>query len=429
MAVSDIDQKINRLERLLEVSRFLGASLEIEELLQSIVNAASELSDSESSALLMYEGETKLLKFVAATNEDKESLKRIRVPMENSLAGVVYNQGQSIVVTDARNDPRISFEIQKALGNAFSLIAVPMLFRGETIGVIETINKRNRLAYTDDDVNILETLASQAAVAVMSSLMLEEMRTAYQELEESERKKSDFIAIASHELRTPLGLILGHAATVYDGITDPNLKQQLEVIVRSATRLKKIIEDFSSIPSLHEGATPVFRKKVGICQLVNDVVLSFKKQAHYKNIILKCNTPQQEFQVEGDREKLALVLANLLENAVSYTNNNGHVVVTVERLSGYVKVSVIDNGIGIPAKDLPRIFDRFYQVEGHLRRRHGGMGLGLSVAKAMIELHNGQIWVESVEGKGSNFSFLLPLKDEQATRPSKVPAFEPGSLV
>jgi len=429
MSLSDIDQKINRLERLLEVSRFLGASLEIEELLQSIVNAASELSESEYSALLMYEGETKLLKILATTNEDKESTKRIRVPLENSLAGTVYTQRQSIVVRNARNDPRVSFEIQKVLGNAYSLIAVPMLFRGETIGVIETINKRNRLDYSDDDVTILETLASQAAVAVMSSLMLEEMRTAYQELEESERKKSDFIAIASHELRTPLGLILGHATTVYDGITDPNLKQQLEVIVRSATRLKKIVEDFSSIPGLQEGATPLFRKKVGICNLVSEVTASFKKHAHLKNITLKCNTPQQEFQVEGDREKLALVLSNLLENAVSYTNNNGHVYVTVERLSGYVKVSVLDNGIGIPAKDLPRIFDRFYQVEGHLRRRHGGMGLGLSVAKAMVEMHNGQIWVESVEGKGSNFSFLLPLKDAQATRPNKVPAFEPGSLV
>ena len=177
MSFGDIDQKINRLERLLEVSRFLGASLEIEELLQSIVNAASELGESESSALLMYEGETKLLKFVATTNEEKESIKRIRVPIENSLAGTVYNQRQSIVVRDAQNDPRVSFEIQKVLGNAYSLIAVPMLFRGETIGVIETINKRNRLDYSNDDVNILETLASQAAVAVMSSLMLEEMRT------------------------------------------------------------------------------------------------------------------------------------------------------------------------------------------------------------------------------------------------------------
>jgi two-component system sensor histidine kinase VicK len=88
-----------------------------------------------------------------------------------------------------------------------------------------------------------------------------------------------------------------------------------------------------------------------------------------------------------------------------------------EKLAGYVKVSVIDDGIGIPAEATPRIFDKFFQVESHLTRRHGGMGLGLAVAKAMVEMHNGQIWVESVEGKGSNFQFLLPIRDPEITRP------------
>jgi two-component system sensor histidine kinase VicK len=114
--------------------------------------------------------------------------------------------------------------------------------------------------------------------------------------------------------------------------------------------------------------------------------------------------------IEGDEEKLGLVLSNILSNALTFTNENGHVTVTAEKLPGYIKFSVTDDGIGIPAKDIPRIFDRFYQVQSHLTRRHGGMGLGLAVAKAMVELHGGQIWADSAEGKGSSFSFLLPFK-------------------
>ncbi len=103
-----------------------------------------------------------------------------------------------------------------------------------------------------------------------------------------------------------------------------------------------------------------------------------------------------------------------------FTNQGGHVFVTGELVPGYVKVSVIDDGIGIPAKDLPHIFDRFFQVESHLTRRHGGMGLGLSVAKVMIEMHGGRIWAESMEGKGSNFTFLLPVNPVQAEAGSRV---------
>lgn len=118
--------------------------------------------------------------------------------------------------------------------------------------------------------------------------------------------------------------------------------------------------------------------------------------------------------IEGDEEKLGIAINNLLANAVSFTDSNGYVQVAAEQLPGYVQICVIDNGIGIPAKDLPKVFERFFQVQSHLTRRHGGMGLGLSVAKAMVEMHSGQIWAESEEGKGSKFYILLPTSSSQA---------------
>jgi two-component system sensor histidine kinase VicK len=116
------------------------------------------------------------------------------------------------------------------------------------------------------------------------------------------------------------------------------------------------------------------------------------------------------FFIDADGVKIGIVVSNLVKNALQFTDANGHVTVKVEEDSGYMKVTVSDDGIGIPVKDLPRVFERFFQVESHLTRRYNGMGLGLAVARSMIELHNGRIWAESVEGKGSTFTFLLPIE-------------------
>jgi signal transduction histidine kinase len=293
-----------------------------------------------------------------------------------------------------------------------------MMFRGEAIGVVQVMNRYDKAHYTEDDVTILETLTAQASSSILSTLMLEETKRAYEELEELEKMKSDFIAIASHELRTPLGLILGHSADLHDQIKNKEQQHQLDVIMRSATRLKKLIDDLSNVNSFQTGKTRVHSKSVNLNNLINEIVNHFLETAQAKHISLRAQLPKNEVSIGGDEEKLALVLSNLVENALMFTDVNGHALVSLETLPGYIKVSVIDSGIGIPAKDLPRVFDRFYQVESHLTRRHGGLGLGLSVAKAMVEMHDGQIWAESVEGQGSNFTFLLPVKgDRERTKP------------
>jgi signal transduction histidine kinase len=424
MLPSDSSNRTERLERLIEVSRHLGASLELDSLLKSVVGAACDLTDSQASTILLYEEETDLLKFVAGSQTDPEVIKRIRVPLEQSVAGKVYTQNIPMVIENARENPLVFRDIERALGiKIASVLAVPMVFHGETIGVIETLNKNSGTPYTQDDITLLETLALQASVSILSTLMLDEMNRAYEELAESERKKTDFIAIASHELRTPLGLILGYSTELCENCQDVSIHPQLEIIVRSANRLKKIIEDFSSMSSFQGGKRGVIHRRLNMTQLIVNVMTSFQKTGLQKHISITMRLPQDDLWMEGDAEKLALALGNLVENAINFTNQGGHVMVTAEKLPGYLRISIIDNGIGIPAKDLGRVFERFYQVESHLTRRHGGMGLGLSVAKAMIELHHGQIWAESVEGKGSNFSCLLPVTD--TALPAKMQALIP----
>ena len=172
------------------------------------------------------------------------------------------------------------------------------------------------------------------------------------------------------------------------------------MIARNANRLMKIVEDLSTVNDFDASAPSPTQKQVDIEKLILDLLAMFQEMVLKKRVNLTVDIQARNLVVEGDVEKLHLALTNLIENALIYTDKNGRVLVMAEKLAGYVKVSVIDDGIGIPAS-VPRVFDKFFQVESHLTRRHGGMGLGLAVAKAMIEMHNGQIWVDSVEGKGS----------------------------
>jgi signal transduction histidine kinase len=409
MNFADPGNRLQRLERLIEVCRSLGKSEDVEHLLQTIVTAACDLTSSQYCFILVYEQETDLLKIVAGPNTHRETLTRIRVPLEKSLAGYSYSKSRPVSIQNAQSDGRIFRDIERALGYVTrSILAVPLIFRGETIGVLEAVNKQSNVHYTEEDLTILDTLASQAAVATLSTLLFEETKQAYDEVQELERMKSDFIAVASHELRTPLGLVLGHATFLHELIKEEQQRHQLDIIIRNATRLKTIIEDLSNVNSLHSGVARLHQNKVSVNQLVTKLIAANLEASQQKKISLKSKLSIEEININGDEEKLGIALNNLISNAISFTDNNGHVLVTVEPLPGYVQITVIDDGIGIPAKDLPHIFDRFFQVQSHLTRRHGGMGLGLSVSKAMVEMHQGQIWAESIEGKGSKFYILLP---------------------
>ncbi len=287
---------------------------------------------------------------------------------------------------------------------------MPISYGSSPLGVLEAVNKLGSTPYTAEDVAILQTLAVYAGIALFNTALMEETVYATQDVDDLERKKNDFIAITSHELRTPLGLILGHASILQEMTGDEQFKQQLEVIVRSANRLREIIEDLSNVDQQQPGKARMRRSTVSMAAMLTEVARSFQAQARARHILLSVEVPEDPLNVQADAEKLGIALGNLVENALTFTDEGGRVHLSGVKLPGYIKISVVDNGIGIPAKDLHRVFERFYQVEGHTTRRHGGMGLGLAVAKVMVEMHGGQIWAESVEGRGSNFSFLLPTR-------------------
>jgi signal transduction histidine kinase len=407
------NETIHRLERLLETSRSLSADLEVEEILQLLLAAASELTASELASILEYEPETAQFHFAALPWYHRQALKAIRIPLEGSIAGRVFQAGESANVPDVQAEADHYKAVDQAADfQTRSMLAVPIIFRGEAIGVLEAINKTGQAHYTEDDRTILENIASQAAMVMQQAILAHKVQRSLDEMAQLDEMKNDFIAIASHELRTPLGLILGHATFLREVIRKEH-RPQLDIIVRNAMRLKDIIDSISNMDNIQRGMASLRRRPVLIQGVIDEVLDSFQEEASQKQILLRKDTGTGELWVEGDVSKIAIAISNLVRNSITFTNPGGHIMVAAEKAPGYVKISVIDDGIGIPAPDLPRVFERFYQVESHLTRKHGGMGLGLAVSKVMVEMHGGRIWAESVEGKGSNFTFLLPLDPNQ----------------
>ena len=407
--------RIHRLERLLETNRVLSSTLDLEPLLQTVVDVASELTDSEVASLLLYDPEIQQLRFAASPWFQKTSLQSMAVPIDKSIAGQVFREKRPIVVQEGNKDPRLYRSVGEQVGLATrSMLVVPLVFHERPIGVLEALNKRGGVHYTGEDVSVLETLAAQAAVAIENARLLQQVQTQYERLASLDQMKGDFIAIASHELRTPLGLILGHAAYLQDGAT-PDVAEHLSVIIRAAERLKDILEELSRLTHSDQGVTRLNLQVFPVKEFLDEVAKKYAAAAKEKYLSLDTECKPGGLLVEADRQKMQIALGNLIDNAIGFTDAGGHVLVAASAAepdaaqpAGYVDLEVVDDGIGIPVAKIGKIFERFYQVENHMIRHRGGLGLGLSVSKSMAELHHGRIDVESVEGKGSRFCIRLP---------------------
>ncbi len=226
-----------------------------------------------------------------------------------------------------------------------------------------------------------------------------------------EEIKRDFVANVSHELRTPLASIKGYTETLLGGALDDKriLKKFLTIIDRHANRMTALIEDLLTLSKLESHQMPMTFEPLDIRSVISGVIQGFEKQVKDKGIEIVMDIADGEIpKVMGDKGRLEQVVVNLVDNAIKYTND-GAVKVVAKKLDNILRVDVEDTGIGIPEKDIPRIFERFYRVDKGRSRELGGTGLGLAIVKHIIQGHNGKIWVESQLGKGTTFSFTLPL--------------------
>lgn len=397
------------LKRLLDVSLVLNSNFDLETLLGYIMEAAAEITHSEAASILLVDPRTNELYFISSNTENVSQLRRILVPMEDSIAGAIVRTNKPIVIQDATHDPRVNRTVDQEISFITkSLMGVPMRIRDDVVGVLEVVNRIGPL-WTRQDQSFLQILASQAAVAINNAEQAESLRRANQRLQEVDKLKNDFIAIASHELRTPLSVIMGYSSFLKEE-TQGTATELADKVVNAAQHLTDLIEDMTNLGYLQKGEMELSLKQLPLVDVLQASQRDAEPLARAKNQYFEVSYPGMAELVEVDPVRLQMALKNVLNNAVKFTPINGKITLFTERRISEVWIRIKDSGIGIPADALERIFDNFFQVQDHMTRSYNGMGLGLSIARAVIEAHGGRIWAES-EGKdqGSVFTISLPV--------------------
>jgi signal transduction histidine kinase len=389
---------LEQYERIMELSRHLNTVLELPRLLQLVVEAAQDITHSEASSILLVDRRSGDLYFEAATGSKSEEVQRFVVPLDSSIAGWVVRHGETAVIDDAHQDER-HFQ-QSDIETAFttrSLLAVPLVVKGDIIGALEALNKVDGQPFGEDDVNLLMTMANQAAVAIENARLFQQ---------------SDLISEMVHELRTPLTAILSYADMLLASpFTEEQRGQFLETIRSEAERLTNLTNDFLDLARLSSGRAKLVRAEINLSKVVHKAAKVVRPQASERGVRISVRAPEKVPLVRGDEQRLHQVILNLLSNAIKYNKPQGSVAVTVGVNSGdenYLRVTVQDTGRGIAPENLGRLFEKFFRAaddEGYAR----GTGLGLSIANQIVEVHGGRMEVESELGVGSTFAFIIPI--------------------
>lgn len=293
-----------------------------------------------------------------------------------------------------------------------SSMAVPMAVMGRIIGTIE-VQSYEANVYRPEHVTAMSMAANLTAVAIENVRLLKLERTAREAAEESNRLKDEFLATVSHELRTPLTAILGWSRLLEGGTLDDSVTQQaVQAIGRNAKAQAQIVDDILDVSRIITGNLYIDLHPLEVVPVVENAINVVRQTADAKGIKIETYFDSTPAMISGDGNRLQQVVWNLLSNAVKFTDNGGRVCVKVARAGSTVEIKVSDTGQGISKEFLPYVFDRFRQADSTTTRQHGGLGLGLAIARHLVEIHGGMIKAESHgEGRGASFTIKLPLID------------------
>jgi len=404
----DLRSMAEQLARLIEVSLTLNSTLNLDELLQFIIRTATEILDCESVSILLYDEKRKRLVFAAASGSDSKRLSDTPVPLDSSLAGTIFRENKIISLSDVQNDPLHYAMVSKNIGfEVHNILGVPMRIKDKPTGVLEAVNKRGG-NFDESDADILSVIASQAAVAIHNARLVKALQDAYNELRAADQLKANFLALASHELRTPLGVIIGYASFL-QAESRGELSDHAKQVLNSAMQMRVLVDAMTNLNMLRSKDMVMHRLVVPVQQILRGAYEEVKRLADAKGQKVILDLPDNPIPVKCDPDKLGSAFVNLLDNAVRFTPEGGKITIGAKaQPGGEVLAWVEDTGKGIAEGDLKKIFQEFYQIEPHTTRKHGGMGIGLSIAKGLVEAHGGKIWAESHgPGKGATIKVLL----------------------
>ncbi|UCG23932.1 MAG: GAF domain-containing sensor histidine kinase [Chloroflexota bacterium] len=363
-----------------------------EEFLDKIVDAAMEWTDSDWSTFLLHEPATSTLYIAPAAKWAGDD--RFELPIEGSAAGWILRNGRPLVRGGGAQDHVDYIELRELpVGPTSDLAGVPLGNIGRVVGALEVGKTRAGVSYSQQDVELLEFLASLAAMAIDNSRLLQQ---------------TDLIAEFMHELKTPLMALTAASELLARDLVGKKQLELIEIIQRETMRLSKMAQDFLDLTRLESGRAHFTREPVDLTEVIQDVIRLQEAQAAVRDISIKFAAETDLPAIMGDYDRLRQVFLNLTSNAIKYNIEHGQVTINACQEAEDIVVEIADTGPGIAEENLPHLFDRFYRIpdsEGFTK----GTGLGLSIAARILQEHGGRIELESALGKGSTFRCHLPL--------------------
>ena len=421
-----VSRRGREFESLVEIGRRIVERLEPAEILPLVTRSVNRILGTHFCVLMLREGEQ--LELAAQEGLEPEVVARFRtIPVGESLTGRVAREGRPIVVADMRKDPRTAFaDIVSGYGYC-SYLCVPLLRGGEILGTLEVVTKEFR-SFGPEDQDILTAFADATAVAIDHARLFRETRQqmsalaeANKRLEGLDRLRQEYLRNVSHEFRTPLTVIRGWAEYLRGAgaLDETARKDVMRIVIESCDRVIDMVDTLIEVSRIEQGsaASTLHVQNLDVREVVTSSLEPLRPQAEKKGLQLKLELPEGPLKAQGDGGLLQQVVRKLVDNAIKYSAKHARIAVTGREDSEHVLLLVKDEGVGISSEHLPRIFEKFYMVDGGLTRRVGGTGVGLYLVREIVRLHGGSVAVESEPGRGSLFTVRFPKRFRGAEAP------------
>lgn len=408
-----------------EMMRAMANSLHIDEVLSILVDQIRKHLEFDRVGLFLWNRpENKLVQRIGTDIYGHVTLsekKEIEVNEHSGPMGHMLTHNEKIFITnDYFHDPRIDpncIEVRQSDPHVSGRALVAIVFRNDILGMIALDNLLTGKTISEENVKILENFADSVGISVKNAQLYQELEQTNLELQKSNEVKTNFISMVSHELRTPLMIIKESVAQILDGIKgeiNSGQREFLSIAKNNIDRLNSIIEELLAVSRIEAGKVELHRELMDIEKVALEVLESFRLESQKKEIRAETQFEPQLPRLYADQAKIIQVLTNLIGNALKFTFPKGWVVVGArQELGKEIQVFVEDTGIGIPKKYFEKIFKRFERADATPIPGVSSTGLGLSIAKDFVTMHHGKIWVESEEGKGSRFTFTLPIYTDE----------------
>jgi signal transduction histidine kinase len=417
---AELTQSVNQLTALGEISQAVSSTLDVETVLQTIVSRASQLAGADGCAIYEYDDVTEAFHIRATHNLDPALVETLRgTPLrkgEGTMGRAAETREPTQVADIAAPGAYQSHIRETLLGAGYrALLSVPLLREGEVIGSL-SLNRHAPGEFPPEVIDVLKTFATQSALAIQNARLFREIADKSRQLEAASQHKSEFLANMSHELRTPLNAIIGFSEVLMQRMFgELNTKQDeyLKDIYESGRHLLSLINDILDLSKIEAGHMELEATDFDLPSAIDNALILVRERATRRGITLGSTIDERVGLIRGDERKVKQILLNLLSNALKFTPEGGRIDVAAGLHDEVAEVSVADTGVGIAPVDQEAVFEEFRQV-GAAEKRAEGTGLGLALSRKFVELHGGKIWVRSELGRGSTFTFTLPLRPGDA---------------